>query len=111
MPQANERGPKRKKVSDDQQPEASQAKKQCILSSNSVPSTRLCNLLSQYVIEDMLSLSTVESPAFSQYVIEDMLSLSTVESPAFRKLIGGLCCTQVPNRKFSLCTWIDYMMK
>ena len=47
VPQANERRPKRKKVSDDQQPEASQAKKQCILSSNSVPSTRLCNLLSQ----------------------------------------------------------------
>ena len=47
VPQANERRPKRKKVSDDQQPEASQAKKQCILSSNSVPSTRLHNLLSQ----------------------------------------------------------------
>ena len=28
-----------------------------------------------------------------------MLPLSTVESPAFRKLIGGLCCTQVPDRK------------
>ena len=28
-----------------------------------------------------------------------MLPLSTVESPAFQRLIGGLCCTQVPDRK------------
>ena len=45
-----------------------------------VPSTRLRNLL-------------------SEYVIEDMLPVSTVESAAFRKLIGGICSTQVPDRK------------
>ena len=64
-PQANLRGPKRKKVSDEQQSaEGSQSKKQCTLSNNNVPSTRLRNLLSQYVIEDMQPLSTVESSAF-----------------------------------------------
>ena len=42
VPQAIEKG-KRKKVSDDHS-EASQSKKQCTLSSNSVPSTRLHNL-------------------------------------------------------------------
>ena len=45
-----------------------------------MPSTRLRNLL-------------------SEYVIEDVLPLSTVESAAFRKLIGGICSTQVPDRK------------
>ena len=53
VPKANGKG-KRKKVSDDQHSEASQPKKQYTLSSNSVSSTRLCNLLSEYVIEDML---------------------------------------------------------
>ena len=87
-PQANLRGPKRKKVSDEQQSaEGSQSKKQCTLSNNNIPLTRLRNLL-------------------SQYVIEDMQPLSTVESPAFRKLIGGLCCTQVPDRK-SFTLYLD----
>ena len=54
---------------------------------NNVPSTRLCNVL-------------------SQYVIEDMQPLSTVESPAFRKLIRGLCCTQLPDRK-SFTLYLD----
>ena len=40
VPQANGKG-KRKKVSDDHHSEASQPKKQCTLSSNSVPLTRL----------------------------------------------------------------------
>ena len=44
--QVNGKG-KRKKVSDDQHSEASQPKKQCTLSSNGVPSTRLRNLLSE----------------------------------------------------------------
>ena len=35
----------------------------------------------------------------SEYIIEDMLPLSTVESEAFRRLIGGLLSTQVPDRK------------
>ena len=34
-----------------------------------------------------------------EYVIEDVLPLSTVESPAFRKLIGGMTSAQVPDRK------------
>ena len=35
-----------------------------------------------------------------------MLPLSTVESPAFRRLIGGLYCTQVPDRK-SFTLYLD----
>ena len=35
-----------------------------------------------------------------------MLLLSTVESPAFQRLIGGLCCTQVPDRK-SFTLYLD----
>ena len=50
----------------------------------------------------------------SDYVIEDMLPLSTVESPAFRKLIGGLCSTQMPDRKsftLYLDTLYDHMVQ
>ena len=75
----NERG-KRKRPDDSEASEMSQPKKQCTLVGMGVPSTRLRNLL-------------------SEYVIEDMLPLSTVESAAFRKLIGGICSTQVPDRK------------
>ena len=35
----------------------------------------------------------------SEYIIEDMLPLSTVESQAFRRLIGGISSAQVPDRK------------
>ena len=35
----------------------------------------------------------------SEYIIEDMLPLSTVESQPFRRLIGGLSSTQVLDRK------------
>ena len=35
----------------------------------------------------------------SEYIVEDMLPLSTADSPAFRKLIGGVYSTQVPSRK------------
>jgi len=35
----------------------------------------------------------------SEYIVGDMLPLSTVDSPTFRKLIGGVCSTQVPGRK------------
>ena len=35
----------------------------------------------------------------SEYIVEDMLPLSTVDSPAFRKLIGGVYSTQIPGRK------------
>ena len=35
-----------------------------------------------------------------------MLPLSTVESPAFRRLIRGLCCTQVPDGK-SFTLYLD----
>ena len=35
----------------------------------------------------------------AEYVIEDMLPLSTVESHAFRKLLNSLCSTQIPDRK------------
>jgi len=44
----------------------------------------------------------------SEYVVEDMLPLSTVESPAFRKLICGLSSAEVslPDRK-SFTTHLD----
>ena len=35
----------------------------------------------------------------SEYIVEDMLPLSTADSPVFRKLIGGVYSTQVPGRK------------
>ena len=35
----------------------------------------------------------------SEYIIEDMLPLSTVKSQPFRRLISGLSSTQVPDRK------------
>ena len=37
----------------------------------------------------------------SEYIIEDMLPLSTVKSPAFRKLVSGISSAQVslPDRK------------
>ena len=35
----------------------------------------------------------------SEYIIEDMLPLSTVESQAFRRLTGGISSAQVPDRK------------
>lgn len=35
----------------------------------------------------------------SEYIVEDMLPLSTVDSPAFRKLFEGVCSIQVPGRK------------
>ena len=35
----------------------------------------------------------------SEYIIEDMQPLSTVESPAFRKLMNSICTTQLPDRK------------
>ena len=79
VPGSNARG-KRKKPEDSEASETSRPKKQCTLVGTGVPSTRLRNLL-------------------SEYVIEDVLPLSTVESAAFRKLIGGICSTQVPDRK------------
>ena len=35
----------------------------------------------------------------SEYIIEDMQPLSTVESPAFQKLMKSICTTQLPDRK------------
>ena len=35
----------------------------------------------------------------SEYIIEDMQPLSTMESPAFRKLISNICTTHIPDRK------------
>ena len=35
----------------------------------------------------------------SEYIVEDMLPLSTADSPAFKKLIGGVHAIQVPCRK------------
>ena len=35
----------------------------------------------------------------SEYVVGDVLPLSTVELPAFRRLIRGISSAQVPDRK------------
>jgi len=80
----------KRKRDDDQQPnETGPTKKQCTLSGNIAPSTRLRQLL-------------------SNYIIEDMLPLSTVESTGFRSLINGLCPTQVPDRK-SFTLYLDQL--
>ena len=61
--------------------ESNQPKRQCtLLSKSTVCPTRLRTLI-------------------SEYIIEDMLPLSTVESQAFRRLIGGISSAQVPDRK------------
>ena len=61
---------------------------------------------SQQKRQHMLSNKSKASPAtvrrlISEYVVEDVLPLSTVESPAFRKLIGRISSAQVPDRKTS----------
>ena len=60
--------------------ETPQTKRQCTFSSKSMSATKLLSLL-------------------SEYVVEDMLPLSTAGSPAFKKLIGGVLAIQVPGRK------------
>ena len=42
----------------------------------------------------------------ADYVVEDVLPLSTVESPAFRRLISGISSVQVPDRK-SFTQYLD----
>ena len=51
-----------------------------VLTRNSIPAQKMLSLL-------------------SEYIIDDMQPLSTVESPAFRKLISNICATQIPDRK------------
>ena len=61
--------------------EPNQPKRQCtLLNKSTVSPTRLRTLI-------------------SEYIIEDMLPLSTVESQAFRRLIGSISSAQVPDRK------------
>lgn len=55
---------KRKRVDD--QSEACQSKKQCTLSGNPIAPSKFCCLLSEYIVEDMLPLLTVESSAFQK---------------------------------------------
>ena len=55
-------------------------KRQCTLTRNFIPAQKILSLL-------------------SEYVIEDMQPLSTVESLAFRKLISNICTTHIPDRK------------
>ena len=91
--QANESSERRKRKIDEQQSEPSQPqKKQCTLPNNTVPATRLQNL-------------------FSNYVIEEMMPLSTVEAPAFLKLIGGICSSPLPGKKSLHFIWMICMMK
>ena len=74
---------KRKKNDEDVEIVAPQAKRQCVLVSKSP-----------------ISIAKARS-LISEYVIEDMLPLSTVESPAFRKLVSSISSGQVslPDRK------------
>jgi len=61
--------------------ETSQQKHQCLLSNRSTVSSQTAHRL------------------ISEYLVEDALSLSTPESPVFRKLIGGISAAQIPDRK------------
>lgn len=58
----------------------SEPKRQCTLTRNQIPAQKMRSLL-------------------SEYIIEDMQPLSTVESPAFRRLINNICAIQIPDRK------------
>ena len=71
---------KRRRGSEDVS-EPRQQKKQRVLLNRSMPSPTTVRRL------------------ISEYVVEDVLPLSTVESPAFRKLIGGISSAQIPDRK------------
>jgi len=74
---------KRKKNDEDVEIVAPQAKRQCMI-----------------VGKSTISLAKTRS-LISEYVVEDMLPLSTVKSPAFRKLVSGISSAQVslPDRK------------
>ena len=58
----------------------SEPKRQCTLTRISIPAQKMQSLL-------------------SEYLIEDMQPLSTVESPAFQKFINNICTTRIPDRK------------
>ena len=47
----------------------------------------------------------------SEYIIEDMQPLSTVESPGFRKLMNSICTNQLPDRKSLLNILIKCMIR
>ena len=70
---------RRRSNTDDSEP-----KRQCtlpdVLTRNSILAQKMRNLL-------------------SEYIIEDMQPLSTVESPGYRKLISNICSTQISDRK------------
>lgn len=74
---------KRRRNNDDHDND-SDPKRQCtlpaVLNRNSISATKMRSLL-------------------SEYIIEDMQPLTTVESPAFRKLMNSICTTQLPDRK------------
>jgi len=55
---------------------------------------RQCMLLNKPAISPMKLRSLM-----LEYVVEDMLPLSTIDSPVFRKLIGGVYSTLVPGSK------------
>ena len=55
---------------------------------------RQCTLLNKPAISPTKLRSLI-----SEYIVEDMLPLSTADSPVFRKLIGGVYLTQVQGRK------------
>ena len=65
------------------------------------PAKRQRTLLSQATISPVKLRSLM-----SEYIVEDMLPLSTVDSPAFRKLFEGVYSMQIPGRK-ALTTHLD----
>ena len=80
VPLTTEKTRKRKLASDDDE-QQSQTKRQCTLSlmSSSINPSRLRGLVAEYIIEDMLPISTVESPDFSKLVCG--ISSSNVQLP------------------------------
>ena len=67
------------------------------------PAKRQRTLFSQATISPVKLQSLM-----AEYIVEDMLPLLTVYSPAFRKLFGGVYSMQTPGRK-ALTTHLDNM--
>ena len=85
VPLTTENEVRKRKSVDDDDPQ-SQTKRQCTLSlmSSSINPSRLRGLVAEYIIEDMLPISTIESPAFSKLVCG--VSSSNVQLPSRKSI-------------------------
>ena len=84
VPTDEDKTKKRKSLEGDDESERQSRKKQCTLSSGSLSQPRLRRLVAEYIIEDMLPISTVESPAFSKLVYG--VSSSNLQLPSRRSM-------------------------